>query len=84
MNVTLAQIVILIGNVLTLLIIADALLSFFVSPFHPLRQALGRVLSPIYTPLRRIIPSVGMMDFTPLVVLILIQVLQNILVSILL
>ena len=77
------QIVVLIANILTLLIIVDALSSFFVSPFHPLRQALGRVLNPIYAPVRRILPPVGMMDFTPLVVMIIIQILEYILVRIL-
>ena len=84
MNVALAQVVNIIGNVLTLFIIADALMSFFVSPFHPLRQALGRILNPLYAPLRKVIPSVGMMDFTPIVLLLIIQVLQNIIISALL
>jgi YggT family protein len=77
------QIVVLIANILTLLIIVDALSSFFVSPFHPLRQALGRVLNPIYAPVRRIIPPIGMMDFTPLVVMVIIQIVEYILVRIL-
>jgi YggT family protein len=83
MNVALAQIINLVGNILILLIIADALLSFFMSPFHPIRQALGRILTPLYAPLRRIIPPLGMMDLTPLVLLIIIRVLQNIIVSLL-
>ena len=77
------QLVILIANILTLLIIVDSLSSFFVSPFHPLRQATGRVLNPIYQPVRKILPSVGMMDFTPLVVMVIIQILEYILIRIL-
>lgn len=84
MNVVLAQIVNFIANVLTLLIIADALSSFFVSPLHPVRQTLGRVLTPLYAPLRRVIRPIGMMDFTPIVLLLIIQVLQNLVVSALL
>lgn len=84
MNVVLAQIVNFIANVLTLLIIADALSSFFVSPLHPVRQTLGRVLTPLYAPLRRVIRPIGMMDFTPIVLLLIIQVLQNLIVSALL
>lgn len=84
MNVALAQVVNIVGNVLTLLIIADALMSFFVSPFHPIRQTLGRILSPLYAPLRKVIPTVGMMDFSPLVLLLIIQVLQSLIINALL
>ena len=84
MNMALAQVVNIVGNVLTLLIIADALMSFFVSPLHPIRLALGRILTPLYTPLRKVVPPMGMMDLTPLVLLLLIQVLQNIIISALL
>ena len=68
-------------DILTLLIIADALMSFILSPMHPIREALGRILNPIYAPVRRIVPPMGMMDFTPLVVLILIRVIEMILFS---
>jgi len=70
-----------LGNVLTLIIIADSLLSFVLPPYHPAREALGRILYPIYAPIRRVLPPVGMMDLTPLVVLILIQVLEAILIG---
>ncbi len=72
-----------LANILTILIIADTLLSWVLSPFHPLRQALGRILQPLYAPIRRVIPPMGMMDFTPLITLILIQVLAQIAASIL-
>lgn len=71
-----------IAQVLSLLIIADSLLSFVLAPYHPVREALGRVLQPIYAPIRKVLPSTGMIDFTPLVVLILIQVIEQILISI--
>lgn len=77
------QIIVFIANILILVIIVDTLSSFFVSPYHPLRQTLARVLNPIYTPVRRIVPPVGMMDFTPLVVMVLIQIIEYILVRIL-
>ena len=73
-----------ISQILTLLIIADALLSFILAPYHPVRATLGRILQPIYAPIRKILPSTGMIDFTPLIVLILIQVIEAILISILL
>jgi len=71
-----------IAQILSLIIVADALLSFVLAPNHPIREAIGKILQPIYAPIRRIIPPVGMFDFTPIVVLILIQVVVMILTSI--
>jgi YggT family protein len=42
-------------------------------------QALERILAPIYRPIRAIMPDFGGIDFSPLVVLILIQVIKKLL-----
>src|SRR5436190_4947511 len=41
--------------------------------------ALDRLTAPLYRPIRRILPDFGGLDFSPLVVLILIQVLEKLL-----
>lgn len=41
--------------------------------------ALDRLTAPIYRPIRRILPDFGGLDFSPLVILILIQVLKKLL-----
>jgi YggT family protein len=41
--------------------------------------ALDRITAPLYRPIRRMLPDFGGIDFSPLVVLILIQVLQKLL-----
>jgi YggT family protein len=41
--------------------------------------ALDRITAPIYRPIRRILPDFGGIDFSPLVILILIQVLKKLL-----
>ena len=41
--------------------------------------ALERVTAPVYRPIRRMLPDFGGIDFSPLVVLILIQVLKKLL-----
>jgi YggT family protein len=71
-----------IAQFLSILIIANSLLSFVLTPYHPIREALGRILEPIYAPLRRIVPQAGGLDFTPLAALVLIQVIVMILTSI--
>ena len=72
----------LLSQVLTLLVIAQAIMSYFVSPFHPVREALDRLLDPLYAPIRRILPQTGMLDFSPLVLIILVQIVSRLLISI--
>lgn len=71
------------ATVLTIIILVDIILSFFVDPFNPLRQALDSLVEPMLTPIRRILPQTGMLDFSPLVLLILIQLIESVLVQIL-
>ncbi|HEX7975685.1 MAG TPA: YggT family protein [Anaerolineales bacterium] len=68
---------------LTLVVLVDIVLSYFMSPFHPLRQALDRIVEPMLAPVRRIMPQTGMLDFSPLVLLILLQIVEWIIIQIL-
>ena len=70
----------LLLTILGFAIIARALLSWVsIDPYNPLVQILYQITEPILAPLRRIIPPIGgMMDITPIVALILLQVLQAI------
>ncbi|MEJ2709311.1 MAG: YggT family protein [Anaerolineales bacterium] len=69
----------IIVQLLTLLIIVDVVLSYFMSPFHPVREALDRIVNPMLNPIRRVIPPLGGLDLSPIVLLILIQVLGSVL-----
>ncbi len=72
-------------NVLVLLIIIQAILSWLVA-FNVINtrsdfmrsflMALDRMTAPIYRPIRRILPDFGGIDFSPLVVLLLIKAIQ--------
>jgi YggT family protein len=64
--------------VLTGAIFIRALLSWFpIDPRNPLVTLLYDVTEPILDPLRRVIPRLGMIDITPLVAIIIIQVVGN-------
>jgi len=70
----------LLCDVFTLLIIARAIMSWFSPrPTNILAVILYRVTEPLLAPLRRIIPRAGMFDFTPLVAIILLQLIANLL-----
>ena len=65
---------------LSIAIIARAIMSWFSpSPTNMLAVILYRVTEPLLSPLRRIIPRAGMFDFTPLVAIILLQVISSLL-----
>ncbi len=62
-------------------IIARALASWFVQDqSNPIVQMLHDITEPIVGPVRRFMPSTGMIDFSPLVALILLQILETVLV----
>ena len=64
---------------LTAAIFIRVLLSWFpIDPRNPLVTALYDVTEPILEPLRRFIPRLGMIDITPLVAILLIQVIAKI------
>ena len=62
-------------EVLTIAIFARVIISWFpVSPGNRLVDLLHQVTEPILAPLRGIIPRIGMIDITPMVAIILLQV----------
>jgi YggT family protein len=70
-------------TLLSLAILARVLLSWIrVSPYHPAVEFLYRITEPILAPLRRAIPPLGMVDISPVIALILLQIIQQILVAI--
>jgi YggT family protein len=54
--------------VLMAAIFIRAIMSFITNdPRNPLVNALDQITEPILAPLRRVIPRVGMLDFTPMI-----------------
>ena len=85
MLLSLFQVLDLLLRVLTWIIIIQAILSWLVAFnvintyndfVRSLLSALDRITEPLYRPIRRILPDFGGIDFSPLVVLLLIYVLR--------
>ena len=69
----------LLCRVLSLAILARAIISWFSpNPTNRLVIILYQVTEPFLAPLRRIIPTGGMFDFTPLVAIIILQLITYI------
>lgn len=76
-----ANFVNIIITVLTYAIIIRALITWFpISPGNPLIRLLDDITEPVLAPLRRVVPRLGMLDITPIVAILLLQVLGSILV----
>lgn len=83
MILLLIRIVNFLASTLTLIVLADVILSYFMSPWHPFKRALDNVVEPLLSPIRRVVPPLGMIDFSPVVLIIAIQIVEWILVSVL-
>jgi YggT family protein len=80
----LINIVELLSRILVLLVFVSVILSFFMDSYHPIRRGVDTIVEPMLAPIRRIVPLVGMFDFSPLVLILIIQFGARILVAILL
>ncbi len=77
--ILLIQLIDFLFTLMTFAIIGRAILSWFPQdPFNPnpIAVLLNRITDPILEPLRRFIPPIGMMDITPIVALVILQILQ--------
>ncbi len=68
------------------LLIAQIILSWVrPNPWHPtwgpIIRFINGVVDPILNPIRRVMPPLGGLDFSPMIVLLLARVLQNVLIS---
>ena len=77
--VLLAQLISITANVLTILIFVWAIASWILAPYHPVREALDRVVEPLLAPIRRMLPMTGPIDFSPMILIILIVLAARIL-----
>ena len=74
----------IVFTALTWLVIINAILSFVISPYHPLKVTLDRIVEPMLAPIRRFMPQTGTFDFSPLVLIILLQLIEIVLTQVLL
>ena len=88
MLIAIVDIINLLLSVVTWIIIGQVILSWLLA-FNVLNPssggvrafvlALDRITAPLYRPLRRLLPDFGGIDFSPLVILLLIQVIRKLL-----
>ncbi len=76
------QFINLLGTFLYILIFARVILSWFpTQQGNPLVQMVFFVTEPILSPIRRVLPSMGTIDLSPMIAMILILIIQTVLVQ---
>lgn len=71
----------ILSQFIILLVIVKVILSYFMDPYHPVRRSLDNLVEPMLAPIRRVVPLIGMFDFSPLILIILVQILSSVLIS---
>ena len=67
---------------LNIAILARILLTWIpIDPFHPIVRILNQITEPILGPARRIIPPIGGIDFSPIIVLFLLSIVERLLLN---
>ena len=70
---------VIIGQVILSWLLAFNVLNTSSRGVRTFALALDRITAPLYRPIRRLLPDFGGLDFSPLVILILIQVIKQLL-----
>jgi YggT family protein len=73
----------IIVAILSIMIFIDTLLTYFLPEDNSIRKFLLKILKPIYQPIRRFIPPLAGIDFTPLLAIVLLQILDGVLIYLL-
>jgi len=68
-----------IADLIGILLLAYVILSYFMSPYHPVREALSRIVDPMLDPIRRMVPPLAGLDFSPLVLWLVVDLLRRLL-----
>ena len=71
----------IIRQTIFLVILLKVILSYFMDPYHPFRQSVDRLIDPLLKPIRQIIPSVGRFDFSPIILIILVEIIAMVIKS---
>lgn len=82
MTLWIVRLVQIISDILILAVIVDVAVSYFLTPWHPVRRALDQIVVPLLKPIQKFMPLVGNIDFSPVVLILLIQLVQFILIQI--
>ena len=71
----------IIRQTIFLVVLVKVILSYFMDPYHPFRQSVDRLVDPLLKPIRQIIPTVGRFDLSPIILIILVEIIAMVIKS---
>ncbi len=74
----------LISKCFIWIVVVDSLLSYFIQPFHPIRKALDKIVEPLLRPIRKVVKPISGIDFSPLILIVLVYLVEFLLTQFLL
>lgn len=75
----LALMIVMLGRLYTFVLLARVLISWIqVDPYNPVVQFLYQITEPVLQPIRQMLPATMGMDFSPLIAMILVQLLTSV------
>ena len=78
----LVQFIRILANILYIALIGRLIISWLnVSSANPIASVIYQITEPILAPLRRILPKVGMLDFSPMVAIFIIILVQRVFIA---
>lgn len=81
MIILLIQIIQTAAWIFTLMVIANVVMSYFMNPYHPIRIFLDRIIQPLLRPIQRLLPPMMGIDFSPMILLLLIQLVESVIIG---
>lgn len=77
---TILSVISILLNFYYMILLLRVLVSWLrLDPYHPVRRFLDALTEPILQPIRAILPTTGMIDFSPLVAILIVFALQQVL-----
>lgn len=73
----LASVIWVVSRILILAVIVHVFLGYFLDRYHPIRQALGSFIEPVLDRIRPILPDTGAFDFSPLILILIIELIAR-------
>lgn len=77
------NIVHILARIAFVLVLFSVFLSYFMDPYHPIRRRINQVVDPFLNPIRKILPPIANIDFSPIILILLIQLVEYLLVLLL-
>lgn len=74
---------VIVLQLFSIVVFAYIILGYFVSPYDSIMEFLRRIIEPMLAPIRKVIPPIGGLDFSPVVLIIIIQLIGKLLVLLL-